>query len=139
METLKYFPRSNSSKEVRDRLVQSCLKHGVIFQYNCSVESIRASAVSSDGEESTSSRKGAGGLGGTLHSRSKSNGRDSSVGEDEGITEAASVDDRRRDQNLRGGGGWECELKDGTHHNCDRLVSDRLVSANRSNAAKDKR
>ncbi|GAX81938.1 hypothetical protein CEUSTIGMA_g9366.t1 [Chlamydomonas eustigma] len=40
-ETLKYFPSSNSSKEVRDRLVTACMKLGVEFRYNCSVEGIR--------------------------------------------------------------------------------------------------
>ncbi len=31
-ETQKYFPSSNSSKEVRDRLVAACTRHGVTFR-----------------------------------------------------------------------------------------------------------
>ncbi len=40
-DTLKYFPSSNSSKEVRDRLVAACVRLGVAFRYNSSVEGIR--------------------------------------------------------------------------------------------------
>ena len=52
METMKYFPRSNSSREVRDRLVQACVRLGVTFRYNCSVEGIKA-VVASNVRKST--------------------------------------------------------------------------------------
>eukprot|EP00873_Tetraselmis_striata_P022677 jgi/Tetstr1/442941/TSEL_031003.t1 len=39
-ETNKYFPLSNSSKEVRDNLVAACEQSGVHFKYNASVEDI---------------------------------------------------------------------------------------------------
>ncbi|KXZ54090.1 hypothetical protein GPECTOR_5g195 [Gonium pectorale] len=40
-ETKKYFPSSNSSREVRDKLVAACLARGVTFQYNASVEGLQ--------------------------------------------------------------------------------------------------
>ncbi|GLC46001.1 hypothetical protein PLESTB_001029100 [Pleodorina starrii] len=40
-DTKKYFPTSNSSKEVRDRLVAACLARGVEFKYNASVEGLQ--------------------------------------------------------------------------------------------------
>ncbi|GMH36370.1 hypothetical protein BSKO_04238 [Bryopsis sp. KO-2023] len=33
-ETQKYFPTSNSSREVRDKLVDACTRNGVTFRYN---------------------------------------------------------------------------------------------------------
>jgi len=39
--TNKYFPLSNSSREVRDKLVQACLRVGVKIQYDTTVESLR--------------------------------------------------------------------------------------------------
>lgn len=36
----KYFPTSNSSREVRDKLVDACEGCGVQFQYNASVEGL---------------------------------------------------------------------------------------------------
>ena len=39
--TNKYFPLSNSSREVRDKLVQACVRAGVEFRYETSVESLR--------------------------------------------------------------------------------------------------
>ena len=39
--TNKYFPLSNSSREVRDKLVQACLRAGVKIQYDTTVESLR--------------------------------------------------------------------------------------------------
>ncbi|KAG2453062.1 hypothetical protein HYH02_002395 [Chlamydomonas schloesseri] len=39
-ETKKWFPTSNSSKEVRDRLVAACEARGVQFIYNASVEGL---------------------------------------------------------------------------------------------------
>ena len=39
--TNKYFPLSNSSREVRDKLVQACLREGVEIRYDTSVESLR--------------------------------------------------------------------------------------------------
>lgn len=39
--TNKYFPLSNSSREVRDKLKEACLRAGVEIRYNTSVESLR--------------------------------------------------------------------------------------------------
>jgi len=39
-ETNKWFPKSNSAKEVRDRLVQGLLARGINIRYNTSVEGI---------------------------------------------------------------------------------------------------
>ncbi|KAK3266669.1 hypothetical protein CYMTET_24721, partial [Cymbomonas tetramitiformis] len=39
--TSKYYPASNSAREVRDRLVRGCLRRGVRFEYNASVEELR--------------------------------------------------------------------------------------------------
>jgi hypothetical protein len=39
--TNKYFPLSNSSREVRDKLMQACLRVGVEIRYDTSVESLR--------------------------------------------------------------------------------------------------
>ena len=39
--TNKYFPLSNSSREVRDKLMQACLDAGVEIQYDTSVEGLR--------------------------------------------------------------------------------------------------
>lgn len=41
VESNKWFPTSNSAKEVRDALVDRALKLGVDFRYNCPVEQIR--------------------------------------------------------------------------------------------------
>mmetsp|Transcript_38125 Transcript_38125/g.107726 ORF Transcript_38125/g.107726 Transcript_38125/m.107726 type:complete len:144 (-) Transcript_38125:2247-2678(-) len=40
-ETNKYFPLSNSSREVRDSLLQACEKSGVTIKYGMSMEDIR--------------------------------------------------------------------------------------------------
>ncbi|KAG2490098.1 hypothetical protein HYH03_011404 [Edaphochlamys debaryana] len=40
-ESLKYFPTSNSSREVRDKLVAACLSRGVSFRYGASVEGLQ--------------------------------------------------------------------------------------------------
>ncbi|GIL91209.1 hypothetical protein Vretifemale_18904, partial [Volvox reticuliferus] len=40
-ETKKYFPTSNSAREVRDRLVAACMARGVAFKYNASVEGLQ--------------------------------------------------------------------------------------------------
>ncbi|GLI62363.1 hypothetical protein VaNZ11_004982 [Volvox africanus] len=40
-ETKKYFPTSNSAREVRDRLVAACVARGVVFKYNASVEGLQ--------------------------------------------------------------------------------------------------
>ncbi|EFJ44188.1 hypothetical protein VOLCADRAFT_106515 [Volvox carteri f. nagariensis] len=40
-ETRKYFPSSNSAREVRDRLVAACQARGVVFKYNASVEGLQ--------------------------------------------------------------------------------------------------
>lgn len=40
-ETNKYFPASNSSRDVRDALVAACERRGVRFRYNASVEGIQ--------------------------------------------------------------------------------------------------
>ncbi|GFR47749.1 hypothetical protein Agub_g9514 [Astrephomene gubernaculifera] len=40
-ETKKYFPSSNSSREVRDKLVAACLARGVTFRYDASVEALQ--------------------------------------------------------------------------------------------------
>ncbi|KAJ9534923.1 hypothetical protein QJQ45_029583 [Haematococcus lacustris] len=39
--TAKLFPTSNSSKEVRDKLVQACLARGVKFRFNCSLVGLK--------------------------------------------------------------------------------------------------
>jgi len=39
-ETNKYFPLSNSSREVRDKLVQACQREGVKFRYETSIDGI---------------------------------------------------------------------------------------------------
>jgi len=39
--TNKYFPLSNSSREVRDKLLQACVSEGVKVRYGASVESLR--------------------------------------------------------------------------------------------------
>jgi predicted flavoprotein YhiN len=39
--TNKYFPLSNSSREVRDKLTQACVRAGVEIRYDTSVESLR--------------------------------------------------------------------------------------------------
>ena len=39
--THKYFPVSDSARDVRDALVKSCLRHGVQFEHNCSVRSVK--------------------------------------------------------------------------------------------------
>lgn len=46
--TNKYFPLSNSSREVRDKLLQACIRAGVEIRYDTSVESLRPVA-SDDG------------------------------------------------------------------------------------------
>lgn len=46
-ETNKYFPLSNSSREVRDRLVEACERVGVVFRYESSIDGL---VRSSDGE-----------------------------------------------------------------------------------------
>ena len=38
--TNKYFPLSNSSREVRDKLVEACKREGVTFQYETNVKKI---------------------------------------------------------------------------------------------------
>ena len=38
--TSKYFPTSNSAKEVRDRLLAACLQFGAKIHYNASLEGI---------------------------------------------------------------------------------------------------
>ncbi len=38
--TNKYFPLSNSSREVRDKLVEACKREGVVFQYETNVKRI---------------------------------------------------------------------------------------------------
>ena len=38
--TNKYFPLSNSSREVRDKLVEACKREGVVFQYETNVKKI---------------------------------------------------------------------------------------------------
>ena len=45
--TNKYFPLSNSSREVRDKLLQACIRAGVEIRYDASVESLRP--VANDG------------------------------------------------------------------------------------------
>jgi hypothetical protein len=39
-ETLKWFPASNSSREVRNRLVQACQARGVVVRYEASVDGL---------------------------------------------------------------------------------------------------
>ncbi len=43
-ETQKFFPASNSAREVRDRLLQACQRQGVLVRIRASVESMRRSA-----------------------------------------------------------------------------------------------
>jgi len=40
-ENLKYFPKINSAKQVRDLLLQSCVSNDVDFNYNCGIKSAR--------------------------------------------------------------------------------------------------
>ena len=47
--TNKYFPLSNNSREVRDKLVEACLREGVDIRYGASVEGLRR--VSDDGAD----------------------------------------------------------------------------------------
>lgn len=47
--TNKYFPLSNSSREVRDKLLEACLREGVDIRYGASVEGLRR--VSDDGAD----------------------------------------------------------------------------------------
>ena len=131
METLKYFPRSNSSKEVRDRLVQACTRLGVTFRYDASVEGIRAAP---GGRQGNTAKDGEGGS--RPGSASSSNGAvDHSpgsgledIGQDRDQShESSSTSTGRSPANHRGDSatpstGWVCELKDGTRHRCDRLV-----------------
>jgi predicted Rossmann fold flavoprotein len=43
-ETQKFFPASNSAREVRDRLLHACQREGVLVRVRTSVESVRRSA-----------------------------------------------------------------------------------------------
>ncbi len=40
-ETSKVFPASHSSRDVRDSLVEACVRQGVEFRYNASVEGLQ--------------------------------------------------------------------------------------------------
>lgn len=43
VETSKWFPASNSGRDVRDRLLSACERRGVTVAYNASVEGLRRS------------------------------------------------------------------------------------------------
>ena len=49
-ETNKYFPLSNSSKEVRDKLVSACERAGVKFKFETSVDGLARSGDEDAGE-----------------------------------------------------------------------------------------
>jgi hypothetical protein len=48
-ETQKFFPASNSAREVRDRLLHACQRHGVVVRVRTSVESMRRTAGAGGG------------------------------------------------------------------------------------------
>ncbi|WIA16857.1 hypothetical protein OEZ85_013789 [Tetradesmus obliquus] len=60
-ETNKWFPASNSSREVRDRLVEACQQLGVRFVYNASVEGLQppqAAAAAAAGADALQETQG---------------------------------------------------------------------------------
>ena len=139
------FAQSNSSREVRDRLVQACTRMGVTFRYNTSVEGIRrvpssgagpaalqdavsavqdvAAAQSAgefgtpDGPSSSSEEEDRGGERLASGAEARLQGKDG-----RGPRRRPTTTEPPQPQRL-GSGGWECELKDGARHRCDRLVS----------------
>lgn len=129
-------PQSNSSREVRDRLVQACTRMGVTFRYNASVEGIRQ--VPAEGEAAVQPRAKLGEQGGI----SKASGEPSSSEgggserppwaaevrlrgtEGRGLRRRTPISEPLRDEQRPVSVGWECELQDGSRHRCDRLVSE---------------
>eukprot|EP00198_Chlamydomonas_reinhardtii_P005105 XP_001694441.1 predicted protein [Chlamydomonas reinhardtii] len=102
-ETKKWFPTSNSSKEVvgwlsgalqvRDRLVAACEARGVQFIYNASVEGFVAAAAAAPKRSKKGKGKGQGAV-------------------------AAAAGDAQPPPPTK----WLCRLRDGTEHITDKLI-----------------
>ncbi|KAG2437439.1 hypothetical protein HXX76_006089 [Chlamydomonas incerta] len=150
-ETKKWFPTSNNSKEVRDRLVAACEARGVRFIYNASVEGFvrlqppaqqqqqPAADVAAAAPAAAAEAEGADAA---AAADRRDSGAEAGTSQPEGLGAAVAAGDSQANKRGKKGKGkgrgaaagaagdelpppptkWLCKLKDGTEHVADKLI-----------------